>query len=112
MRKPGNGSCIFGLERFSNHLRESRPTKAFPRTAAATVGVTDVSSGDHSAVSTERGAPEPRRVRVPNRDDVGVVVVPGKNFGMSQAIYCLGIHFPETGECLYYDARRVRDADE
>jgi hypothetical protein len=61
--------------------------------------------------TTYGGTPEPRRVRVPNRNDVGVVVVPGKNFGMSPAIYCLGIHFPETGECLYYDVNRVRDAD-
>lgn len=52
----------------------------------------------------------PRRVRVPGRDDVGVVVNPGMNFGSNPAIYCLGIHFPETGECLYFDSKRVTDA--
>ena len=61
---------------------------------------------------TYAGIPEPRRVRVPNRDDVEIVVNPRMNFGMPQSIYCLGIHFPDTGECLYYDAKRVWDADE
>jgi len=51
--------------------------------------------------------PKLRRVRVPGRDDVGVVLVPGMNFGSNPAVYCLGIHFPETGECLYFDQKRV-----
>lgn len=54
----------------------------------------------------------PRRVRVPGRDDIGEVVDNGKNFGTNPAIYCLGIYFPKTGECLYYDRNRVEDVDD
>jgi hypothetical protein len=53
----------------------------------------------------------PRRVRVPGRDDIGEVVDGGKNFGMNPSIYCLGIYFPSTGECVYYDQNRVQDVD-
>lgn len=35
----------------------------------------------------------------------------GKNFGSSPAIYCVGIHFPATGECVYYDKSRVEYID-
>jgi len=68
---------------------------------------------DYSTTTTTYGGtPGPRRVRVPNREDVGIVVNPGMNIGIPQSIYCLGIYFPETGECLYYEAKRVQDADE
>jgi len=48
-----------------------------------------------------------QRVRVPGRDDIGEIVDPGKNFGPT-GIYCVGIHFPSTGECVYYDRARVQ----
>ncbi|WP_435122580.1 hypothetical protein [Micromonospora tulbaghiae] len=54
----------------------------------------------------------PRRVRVPGRDDIGVVVDEGKNFGRTPAIYCVGIHFPSTGECVYYDKTRVQEVED
>jgi hypothetical protein len=54
----------------------------------------------------------PRRVRVEGRDDVGVVIDAGKNIGNFRPMYCVGVHFPSTGEVVYYDAQRVRDAQE
>ncbi len=54
---------------------------------------------------------QPRRVRVPGRDDIGELVDGGKNFGMDPSIYCVGIHFPSTGECVYYDKSRVQYVD-
>ncbi len=53
-----------------------------------------------------------RRVRVPGRDDIGEVVDHGKNFGITSGIYCLGIYFPKTGECVYYDQTRVEDVED
>lgn len=68
---------------------------------------------DYSPTTTHiGGTPEPKRVRVPNRKDVGIVVHAGKNFGFNPAIYCQGIYFPDTGECLYYDIKKVRPADD
>jgi len=54
----------------------------------------------------------PRQVRVPGRDDIGEVVDEGKNFGTNPSIRCLGVYFPETGECAYYETKRVRDAED
>ena len=48
---------------------------------------------------------------MPARDDIGEVLDGGKNFGMNPSIYCLGIYFPGTGECVYYDQNRVQDVD-
>jgi hypothetical protein len=53
----------------------------------------------------------PRRVRVPGRNDIGELVDGGKNFGMNPSIYCVGIHFPSTGECIYYDKSRIEYVD-
>ena len=79
------------------------------RGAPCHAGRMDISVTHEPLSST---APNPRRVRVPGRDDIGVVVIPGKNFGMNPAIYCLGIYFPETGECLYFDSKRVQTVTE
>jgi len=54
---------------------------------------------------------QPRRVRVPGRDDIGELVDGGKNFGTNPSIYCVGIHFPSTGECVYYDKSRIQYVD-
>ncbi|MCR6483998.1 hypothetical protein M8542_14330 [Amycolatopsis sp. OK19-0408] len=57
--------------------------------------------------------PQPRRVKVRDREDVGIVIDPGKNFGVGGPagfVYCLGIHFPDTGEVRYYDQDMVTDA--
>ena len=53
--------------------------------------------------------PEMRtRVRVPEREEVGEIVDPGKNIGW---LYCVGVHFPGTGEVAYYARDRVATAD-
>jgi hypothetical protein len=49
----------------------------------------------------------PKLVKVPDREDAGEVIQWGKNVGSRPAIYCAVIHFPETGECRFYDVRRV-----
>lgn len=52
--------------------------------------------------------PEPRRVRVPGRDDIGDVISDGVNLGKPAFnVYCVIVHFPDTGECAYYDKERV-----
>lgn len=56
--------------------------------------------------------PKLRRVQVAGRDDVGEVIDGGKNVGVRPTIYCVGVHFPSTGEVVYYDARRVTTVDE
>jgi hypothetical protein len=56
---------------------------------------------------TEQSSNQPRRVRVPGRDDIGELIDGGKNFGTNPSIYCVGIHFPTTGECVYYDKARI-----
>ena len=57
------------------------------------------------------GEPErsPRRVRVPGREDVGEVIDEGKNIGSmtNHTLYCVGVHFPATGEVIYYEQKRV-----
>lgn len=53
----------------------------------------------------------PRHVKVPDRDDAGQVIQAGKNVGSNPAIYCSVIYFPETGECRYYDIRKVTRVD-
>lgn len=45
-----------------------------------------------------------RRVRVPSRDDIGEVVFDGVNIGTA---YCVAVHFPTTGEVVYYLKDRV-----
>jgi hypothetical protein len=49
-----------------------------------------------------------RRVRVAGRADVGEVIDEGKNIGSVISLYCVGVHFPETGEVIYYDKSRVQ----
>ena len=51
---------------------------------------------------------EPRRVRVPGRDDIGIVIDAGKNIGNFRPLYCVGVHFQSTGEVVYYVADRVQ----
>ncbi|MFJ8917622.1 hypothetical protein [Amycolatopsis sp. NPDC102389] len=56
---------------------------------------------------------KPRRVRVRDREDIGIVLDQGKNIGSggpAGSIYCLGILFPDTGEVKYYDQDAVTDA--
>lgn len=53
----------------------------------------------------------PRRVWVSGRTDIGEVIDPGKVIGHKFSRYCVGVHFPETGEVIYYDASRVVDVD-
>ncbi len=53
----------------------------------------------------------PHQVRVPDRDDIGQVIQAGKNLGTNPAIYCYVIYFEETGECCFYDSRRVTRVD-
>jgi hypothetical protein len=49
-----------------------------------------------------------RRVRVPVRDDVGEVINEGTNIGAADKnIYRVAVHFPLTGEVVYYDKNRV-----
>jgi hypothetical protein len=48
-----------------------------------------------------------QQVRVPNREEVGEVVDPGKNIGGGIGMYCVAVHFPSTGEVIYYDKNRV-----
>lgn len=52
---------------------------------------------------------ELRRVRVPNRDDIGEVVNEGINIGFT---YCVAIHFPSTGEVLHYVKERVTTVED
>ena len=47
-----------------------------------------------------------RRVRVPGRQEVGVVIDEGKNFGSVSNVYCIGVYFPSTGEVVYYEKGR------
>lgn len=49
----------------------------------------------------------PKRVKVIGREDIGDVIQWGKNVGASPAIYCAVIYFQETGECVFYDVRRL-----
>lgn len=57
------------------------------------------------------GARPPRRVRVPNRDDVGTVIGPSQNFGGGDhTVRGVTVHFPDTGEILFYAVDRVADA--
>lgn len=60
---------------------------------------------------TEQTSNQPRHVRVPGRDDIGELIDGGKNFGTNPSIYCVGIHFPTTGECAYYDKSRIEYVD-
>lgn len=47
-----------------------------------------------------------RRVRVGGREEVGIVIDEGKNFGTISHIYCAGVYFPKTGEVAYYEKGR------
>jgi hypothetical protein len=58
---------------------------------------------------TQRFGPRVRQVRVEGRDEVGFVVDEGKNIGSAATLYCVGIHFPSTGEVVYYEKGRERD---
>ena len=50
----------------------------------------------------------PRHVKVLDREDIGFVVDEGKSFGSGNAhIYCVGVHFPTTGEVKFYDKSKV-----
>ncbi|WP_410638474.1 hypothetical protein [Amycolatopsis sp. lyj-346] len=52
--------------------------------------------------------PEPRQVKVLDREDIGLVVDEGKSFGSGNAhVYCVGVHFPATGEVKFYDKSKV-----
>lgn len=53
-----------------------------------------------------------RRVRVDGRDDAGIVIDEGKNFGSLSHLYCIGVYFPSTGEVAYYVKGRERPADQ
>lgn len=64
-----------------------------------------------SFTHTDQPSKQPRRVRVSGRDDIGQEVDGGKNFGVNPSIYCVGIYFPDTGECLYYEKSRVQYID-
>lgn len=57
------------------------------------------------------GGRRPRRVRVEGRDEVGEVINEGKNLGSSFNIYAVMVHFPSTGECVYYDKSRVQTVE-
>jgi hypothetical protein len=51
---------------------------------------------------------EARRVKVPDRADIGFVVDEGRSFGSGNAhVYCVVVHFPETGEVKFYDKSKV-----
>lgn len=50
----------------------------------------------------------PRRVRVAGRSDIGEVIDEGRNIG---SVYCVAVHFPDTGEVILYDKRRVNTID-
>jgi hypothetical protein len=64
------------------------------------------------ATTTTRSVDEaPRRVWVTGRDDIGEVVDPGTIIGHKHSLYCVGVHFPATGEVVYYEASRVFDVD-
>jgi hypothetical protein len=50
----------------------------------------------------------PRHVKVLDREDIGLVVDEGKSFGAGNAhVYCVGVHFPATGEVKFYDKSKV-----
>jgi hypothetical protein len=50
----------------------------------------------------------PRKVKVLDREDIGFVVDEGKSFGSGNAhVYCVGVHFPATGEVKFYDKSKV-----
>jgi len=49
-------------------------------------------------------------VTVPGRTDIGRVVEECVPFGLGLRIECVGVYFPDTGECAYYDSRRVATA--
>ncbi|MEV4319575.1 hypothetical protein [Actinocrispum sp. NPDC049592] len=50
----------------------------------------------------------PRQVKVLDREDVGFVIDEGKSFGSGNAhVYCVGVHFPDTGEVKFYDKSKV-----
>jgi len=53
----------------------------------------------------------PRRVWVTGRTDIGEILDPGKVIGHRPSLLCVGVHFPQTGEVIYFDASRVVDVD-
>jgi hypothetical protein len=53
----------------------------------------------------------PRRVRVVGREEIGEVINEGKNLGSSFNVYAVMVHFPSSGECVYYDKSRVSDVN-
>ena len=60
---------------------------------------------------TDQPTNQAKRVHVPGREEIGLLVDGGKNFGMNPSIYCVGIYFPSTGECVYYEKSRVKYVD-
>ena len=56
---------------------------------------------------TNEPQPGPGRMRVPGRDDLGEVINEGTNIGALEiSICCVAVHFPRTGEVVYYDKSR------
>jgi hypothetical protein len=65
-----------------------------------------------SSRTTDAHLHEPtRRVWVTGREDIGEVIDPGKVIGHRPSLLCVGVHFPATGEVIYYDASRVFDVE-
>lgn len=60
---------------------------------------------------TGKPATQLQHVRVTGRDDMGELIDEDRNFGTNPSIYCIGIHFPSTGECAYYDKSRIEHVD-
>jgi hypothetical protein len=53
-----------------------------------------------------------KRVRVPNRDDIGTVIQWGANVGAPTAhVYAVIILFKESGQIAWYSEDRVRIID-
>lgn len=62
-------------------------------------------------MATADPADVPRRVWVTGRTDIGEVIDPGKVIGHRPSLLCVGVHFRQTGEVIYFDASRVVDVD-
>ena len=57
-------------------------------------------------------ARDARRVRVPGRDDVGIVISEGVNLGGGSNVYCIAVYFPGTGEVAHFEKGREQVADD
>lgn len=61
----------------------------------------------------ESTPPPRRKVHVRHRDDVGEIFDGGKNLGAGyNSIYAVGVYFPKTGECIYYEPGSVNYIDQ